>query len=326
MSGLDAFLTSPARTRPHVNHRSSSPGNDFPDDQSDPNAPPVTPLNLAFPDISTALIGRKRPAEDMAQYTESAARHVRLKPDSKEELLRFAEASPVEQGIWLAARLLSQQERLDTLQPAESVYHIPTKLQGKLDKTAFLVIVDHTVPAYLVKDILVKRVQAHLEKHPSWGWTPEVKGDKSKTKVLVQRIRNKLTHSRNEIKSLLEKSIGEVNEAGVRTGHTNVYDLSRQIIALGSRVAPDAKVSLDLCVRVAFLRAKVQENPGSDFWTCVDTYLEKVRVSKNYQAERISEVFSFIYEADLLKFDGKLSAAELAALNEIRPDTFPDAD
>ncbi|KAJ7937504.1 hypothetical protein B0H13DRAFT_1852476 [Mycena leptocephala] len=189
-------------------------------------------------------------------------------------------------GNWIAARLLAHEERLDTIIPAESVYHIPGKLQGKLDKTCFLVIVDHSIPAYLSKDLPLKRVQDHLEKYPSFGWTTEVKADKSKLKVLLSCMRTKLTHNWNNIKNL--------------------------IIALGVRVAPETKLSLDFCVRVALL----------DYWTKVDDYLERLRVKNNNDPERIAEVFRAIYNKDTDMFKVKLGQKEHAALSAVQPEVF----
>lgn len=81
MSLLESFLTSPERGPP----RSSSPVNGN-DDELPGFGPSTESLSLNVNPIQS----RKRPAEDMTQYAESAARNVRLRPDNKEELLRFA--------------------------------------------------------------------------------------------------------------------------------------------------------------------------------------------------------------------------------------------
>ncbi|KAJ7820177.1 hypothetical protein B0H14DRAFT_2600161 [Mycena olivaceomarginata] len=148
-----------------------------------------------------------------------------------------------------------------------------------------------TIPAYLSKDFPLKRVQDHLEKYPSFGWTAEVK-----LKVLLSRMRTKLTHNRNNIKNL--------------------------IIASGVRVAPETKLSLDFCVRVALLRAKVKEYPGQDYWTKVDDYLEQLRVKKNNDPERTAEVFGAIYNEDTDMFKVKLGQKEHAALSAVQPEVF----
>ncbi|KAJ7810172.1 hypothetical protein B0H14DRAFT_3151346 [Mycena olivaceomarginata] len=316
MPGIDRFLDSPVRgSSCSATGCGSSPLDGF--NGLGTEEPPTI-------DPSLQAVSRKRPAEDMTQYAEATARNVRLKPDAKAELLKFAEASGQEQGIWLAARLLAQEERLDAIQPAESVYHMSQKLQGKLDKTCFLVLVDHSIPAYLTNDVPVKRVQTHLEKYPSFGWTAEIKADRTKTKVLLARIRTKLTHGRNNVKNLLEKSIGTVDADGVRHDYVDLYKLASNILGLGSRVAPDTKLSLDFCVHVALFCAKVQESPGQDYWNKVDEYLEQVRVKKDNNAVRIAEVFGQIYDQDILQFDVKPDRKELEALSSVRPEVFVD--
>ncbi|KAJ7770389.1 hypothetical protein B0H14DRAFT_3590650 [Mycena olivaceomarginata] len=309
MPRINRFLDSPVRgSSGSATGHGSSPLNGF-------NGLGTEELPVIDPSLQAA--SRKRSAK-------AAARNVCLKPDPKAELLKFAEGQ--EQGIWLAARLLAQEERLDVIQPAESVYHMSQKLQfrGGLDKTCSLVLIDHSIPAYLTNDVPVKRVQTHLEKYPSFGWTAEIKADKTKTKVLLARVRTKLTHGRNNIKNLLEKSIGTVDADGVRHDYVDLYKLASNVLALGSRVAPDTKLSLDFCVRVALLHAKVQESPGQDYWNKVDEYLEQVRVKKDNDAVRIAEVFEQIYDQDILQFDVKPDRKELEALSSVRPEVFVD--
>ncbi|KAJ7833544.1 hypothetical protein B0H14DRAFT_3710629 [Mycena olivaceomarginata] len=106
--------------------------------------------------------------------------------------------------------------------------------------------------------------------------------------------------------------------------YVDLYKLASNVLALGSRVAPDTKLSLDFCVRVALLRAKVQESPGQDYWNKVDEYLEQVRVKKDNDAVRIAEVFGQIYDQDILQFDVKPDRKELEALSSVRPEVFVD--
>ncbi|KAJ7793350.1 hypothetical protein B0H14DRAFT_2622976 [Mycena olivaceomarginata] len=84
------------------------------------------------------------------------------------------------------------------------------------------------------------------------------------------------------------------------------------------------KLSLDFCVSVALLRAKVQESPGQDYWSKVDEYLEQVRVKKDNNTMWITEVFGQIYDQDILQLDVKLDRKELEALSSVRPEVFVD--
>lgn len=83
---------------------------------------------------------------------------------------------------------------------------------------AFLTLVDHKAPSYVHKsatsgpvvrllvcfqctfDLSFMALQNYLEKHPSWGLTSEVKGDKAKYEVIKGRARYQLTKFRNLIK------------------------------------------------------------------------------------------------------------------------------
>lgn len=85
MPGINRFLNSPVRgSSGSATGRGSSPLNGF-------NGLGTEELPVIDPILQAA--SRKRPAEDMTQYAEAAARNVRLKPDAKAELLKFAEVS-----------------------------------------------------------------------------------------------------------------------------------------------------------------------------------------------------------------------------------------
>ncbi|KAJ7880543.1 hypothetical protein B0H14DRAFT_3434412 [Mycena olivaceomarginata] len=92
------------------------------------------------------------------------------------------------------------------------------------------------------------------------------------------------------------------------------YKLTSNILGLGSRVAPGTKLSLDFCVRVALLCAKVQESPGQDYWNKVNEYLEQVCVKKDNNTVWIAKVFGQIYDQDILQLDVKPNQKELEAL------------
>ncbi|KAJ7448847.1 hypothetical protein B0H11DRAFT_2247487 [Mycena galericulata] len=175
-SALDSFLTSPVRRRSNSPTHGAS-GTGSPRGQDTANGLSQTPLGTTLPALDLTMTPSRR--------------------------MKFVAATPQQQGAWLAAHILHLNERFDALQPSETVYHIPEMLKGQLEKSAFLAIIDAAVAAYLEKDILVKHVKAHL-----------AQADKSKTRVLITRIRAKLTHARNDMKSLLDKSLGTVDVDG----------------------------------------------------------------------------------------------------------------
>ncbi|KAJ7306732.1 hypothetical protein DFH08DRAFT_975974 [Mycena albidolilacea] len=123
---------------------------------------------------------RKRPAEEMVQYAEATARQLRLKLESTHSLKEYSQLLAPEQSIWLAGRLLAQNEVLSTLQAPEAVYHMPLTLEGAIDEYVFLVLLDPTASTYVAqgKTGPLHRLTGYLLKLPSSGLTSTIMADK----------------------------------------------------------------------------------------------------------------------------------------------------
>ncbi|KAJ7836513.1 hypothetical protein B0H13DRAFT_2368684 [Mycena leptocephala] len=214
---------------------------------------------------------RKRPApEDLGQYANSLSRKLRLKLQAHEELRLFSQLTGPQQSVWIAAHLLEGSDQLSSLVPAEARYRIPTGLEGRIDMGAFLTLVDHKAPSYVHKSATsgpVVRLLNYLEKHPSWGLTSEVKGDKAKYEVIKGRARYQLTKFRNLIKDAIKDSVGHACDPAdvvpggpTRKDAQDILVLCQRVLALGAKVAPDVKLSAELAGRMAYVCFIYQKN------------------------------------------------------------------
>ncbi|KAJ7104569.1 hypothetical protein C8R43DRAFT_1141002 [Mycena crocata] len=250
---------------------------------------------------------RKRPAEDMGQYAEHIGRKLRLTTEACGALKDFSQLSAPQQSLWIAGHILGSEIQMSSLVPAESVYRIPSGLEGRVDMAAFKALVDHTAPSYVAKSNgPTLRVLKFLEKHPSWGLTLEVKSDKPKYTVIQNRVRDKLTHYRNLIKVAIEESLGGVRDSSevispglpTRKDALDIVTLCQRILAIGAKVAPDVKTSMELVARVAYLRhhyqAKENDNKhkAPQFWESVDSGLAEIRALTRENKEETSRLFS----------------------------------
>ncbi|KAJ7778813.1 hypothetical protein DFH07DRAFT_766014 [Mycena maculata] len=302
------------------------------DDQDDnelgpgpgPNAPSASDGRSSSPfpsDLQAQNLNlnpRKRHAEDMGQYADQVSRKLRLAPEAQEELKNFSQLSGPQQSVWIAARMLDTKTQVSALVPAESVYHMPIGLEGHVDKTSFLALIDHKAPNYVNKANSPKaRVLAYLEKHPSWGLTVQVKHDKSKFDVISLRVRDKLTAFRNLIKSAIEESLGTARDPlevlapgeATRVDAIDIVTLCQRILAIGAKVAPDVKVSMEMAARVAYLRFHYQTQVDAGrpkaprFWSDVDTGLTEIRTTATGgSAEGMTRLFSRALNDDLVMY------------------------
>ncbi|KAJ7836547.1 hypothetical protein B0H14DRAFT_3870752 [Mycena olivaceomarginata] len=163
--------------------------------------------------------------------------------------------------------------------------------QGRIERAAFLVIVDPATPCYVHKGGPINRVIGYLGKH---GLTPDIKNDKSKFPVYQKLSGLRLTHYRNVTRDLIGASRGTARDPGktvppgqaTRKDAVYILDLTQSILLLGSKATPDAKLSLALVARVAWLRwvyeaILAKSGPGAPkYWDGVDTRFADMRKQK----------------------------------------------
>ncbi|KAI0684233.1 hypothetical protein BC835DRAFT_1422423, partial [Cytidiella melzeri] len=238
---------------------------------------------------------RKRPADNLEQFAKSHGRNMRLKGDVQEDLQKFSALTLEQQMVWVAARFLAQETKLDSMQ-VESVYQIPPKLDDRIETYTFLMLVSPSISAYVTNDGPVKSLIKHLEKTPSWGLTAEVQINKHKKRVITTKIHLRFSHRRNDIKKLLRQSVS----APVM----DIVALCEAVLALGEKVST-AKPSIQLAAQFAFLRNVYCTNMdtqtkkvGDNYWNLVDAKLEEIRNTKGPDADKTSQALGIILRED----------------------------
>ncbi|EAU92085.2 hypothetical protein CC1G_09606 [Coprinopsis cinerea okayama7 len=265
----------------------------------------------------TATTSRKRPYEDYTTFATQAARNVRLRPGSEGEkaVVQFAKLSSPAQRIALYANLQSMSEHLHTINPADAMYEIPSKLVHRIDRSAFLTLISPTCSRYLKQRGPLGMILEHLEAHPSWGLTTAIKEDKSKYDIIVKKIQKALTNRRNAIKSTLKASLEiiapEDRATNDKTGKTDIVQLTDNILSGGdSLVVRRPAATLAMLARFAYLRGlyvdsieKPKEEPElvKDFWKGVDMKLQEVREVKETE-QRLSSYFAGVLELDFARW------------------------
>ncbi|KAH9918681.1 uncharacterized protein B0H18DRAFT_1122931 [Fomitopsis serialis] len=134
-------------------------------------------------------VGDKRRAEDdLIQSAQQMGRRVRLKPAAQQALDGVATI------LWIVARMLKHEERLDTIQPAEAQWTLPRGLKEKIEVYSHLIIVSPLLPAYVRGTIPNKRIVSLFERHTQWGYTPEVCNNSHKNLIVMKRITQRICY------------------------------------------------------------------------------------------------------------------------------------
>ncbi|KAJ3559423.1 hypothetical protein NM688_g351 [Phlebia brevispora] len=271
--------------------------------------PPYTQLSSRPPgsnsvrniDSSAPTRGRKRPLEDHTVTVQRTARRMKLSSESEQTMLKFILASEEEQNIMLLGLILQTRERVDQIQPATAAFKLPQKLHDQIEKYATDVLLCPELSAYCKQP--TKILLDIFEHHPSWGYTKDVKTDVRKSNVVRVRIQNRLTDRRNSIKAAIARSLGTVDEQGIRTGFVDIFGLLEDVIRqVRPQFNADMGITLLMCGRFAFLRGTYLAHPGLNFWKEVDIALENVRTEFKDRPKVLSLYFKRILENDLRNY------------------------
>jgi len=250
---------------------------------------------------------------DIRQFVDPVATEVGLGDELKAKLKKFAKLSPVEQQLWLAARLISIDARTDKLEAPEAAFDIPSRMLNKIEKLILVVLVSPKISAYL-NDVAVNMIMVYLAKHPSLGLTKEVGQDKTKCSVITSRVRLRLGQRRNQVKALIAASLGTPTDVALAPDQLQTRNDAQDIVALCDSIVNLAKkhvtieLSLPLAARVAFLRSVYLHKRGTNedvepsdvkkYWESVDGKLKSMREDKKDDAERISRCFGRYLKTD----------------------------
>ncbi|KAL6302043.1 hypothetical protein BKA93DRAFT_827851 [Sparassis latifolia] len=245
---------------------------------------------------ATLRTSSKWPAEDLTQFASLAAHRVRLKPAGEKELDRVSKLSLAERAMWTCAHMLKIEEHLEAIQPADAQWDLPRTLKDKIDHYTFALLLSPVLPFYLAKNTAplgpIKLVMGILEKHPSWSFTKEVKGDKYKFDNCELKEVITLSLGPEGLSEAHSEQMGTVSKAPKKKTpdpvQLDVVELCKALAA--KHAATHVIISLEMCARVAFLRKLLLEmiknpqlEPTSGYWAFVDAQLSIVR--ERYAAE-----------------------------------------
>ncbi|KAI0071056.1 hypothetical protein K474DRAFT_1776424 [Panus rudis PR-1116 ss-1] len=261
--------------------------------------------------VQTGLSNKRPATEDALQFANAVGRQVRLKTEHQEELKKIASFdSDTARILWIGAQLLKNTERLDAINPPDAQWKLPSNLYNKIELYTFLIITSPKCCVYVRnKNGPIKALTSILEKHPSWGYTSEVRDDKYKNDIVEERIRQRLTDRRASLKTAISKSIGDSGPDPTQpnTNCQDILELAQAVIQIHN--ASDSVVTLELCARLAYLRFvllknEVEAHPKyrGKYWQVVDQRLQQIRSEPD--ARKIHNGFKAKLRADIQKYPG----------------------
>ncbi|KAF5371373.1 hypothetical protein D9615_009667 [Tricholomella constricta] len=253
---------------------------------------------------------RKRPGEDLTQFSELVAREKKLKADEKTALLKFTKRSEAERSVIMYSEVLQLTSFMRTLTPPEVVFSIPEGLKKRIDNACFESLTEHSAAAYVTNDVPVNVVVAKLKES---SFVEKItRDDKGAWDAVTSRVRAKLSDQRYLIKTAILESMfaskpkkkkGNLVEPWVPVPRESPLTILDTCVAVVNvHKAAKVKTSVELCVRVAFLRHILHKFPTiADYWELIDRELASAR-SKHTEPKHLSKFFVKVLEMDKKEF------------------------
>ncbi|KZT18757.1 hypothetical protein NEOLEDRAFT_1173404 [Neolentinus lepideus HHB14362 ss-1] len=254
-------------------NRQSSPPPSFPlsDEQQSTSELSPTPESLR---VTPATANRKRGSEDL------------LSKDQR--------------TVWSAATLLCIQNSVSLLHPPEA-WTMQETLKKKIDVYSAAIILSPKLSAYVTGNVARDTLVQVLKRHPSWGFTQEVREAPAQNDAVLALISAKLTDRRYSVKKMIADSLGTASEDSEYARRNNSVDIITLCNMLATKVFKRAKVvvTVPMCGRIAFLRQVYYEHPdaGDKYWSTMDRCLREFR-EKFPDEARLSSAIGLILTQD----------------------------
>ncbi|KAJ4468176.1 hypothetical protein J3R30DRAFT_3715103 [Lentinula aciculospora] len=206
-------------------------------------------------------LGKRSLPADLDQTALAVSRNIKLKPDSEKELKKFVSLSEGKQHVWLGGWLLQLQEKCNGIDPPDSTYNIPKKLQVAIKAAVIKTLLDPGLPGYLTA---MAKFTAYLTADASCDY-PSIKDDSTKNNVVISIT---IPHACPILMISLKMQVSFVSEK--KAEPDSVLQLGEVIInKLGASAG--TKVTLALAAHIAFLR-KIYVDNCDEKGVCDDSF------------------------------------------------------
>ncbi|KAE9387405.1 hypothetical protein BT96DRAFT_948398 [Gymnopus androsaceus JB14] len=247
-------------------------------------------------------LGKHSLPPDMDQTVWAVSQKIKLKSDSEQELRKFAGASEEEQRIWLCRWILQLRETCDVIEPAESVYNMPKKLQIAIKAAVVKTLLDPRLPAYLNG---MTKFARNLAADTDSGYNRN-KDDHTKNKAVKSYACGKFDCHHSNMKKCIQNSF--ISER--KQDPNNIIELCTNIV---NKLGADSNaISVPLAAHMAYLcklylvKHNAQSIYNGDYWKDVDKALEVLQTKED---RAISNEFKTALDEDIHLY-GKAGALE----------------
>ncbi|KAI9062111.1 hypothetical protein FKP32DRAFT_1677703 [Trametes sanguinea] len=210
----------------------------------------------------------------------------RLRAEQQRSLEIFSTDTLRTQNIKLFAELNSITNKLDKIVSSAPTYQVSESLAKNIYSYALGVMFSSKLGAY--KGTVPLNHVLNIVKRFRFDLPADIERNPADWSKVVGEVQDVLTQIRSRIKKALRASM----KGSTPAEHQNIYELTQDLIARSS-----CKITVQLCARVALMRAVYVEDSSDRFWNSVDEFLGRIR-TKADTPEKLVRAFKHLLHED----------------------------
>ncbi|KAJ7140472.1 hypothetical protein C8R43DRAFT_954770 [Mycena crocata] len=244
----------------------------------------------------------------------------RLRTDQIHELTVFVNEPASLREAKLLATLFALDNKVDKIVTSKPAYEVSTDLEKNIANYVPAVLLSSKITSYKgngPKDVLLNLLKKHRGDMPVG--IENIPSDWSKVTAVTQET---LTQKRSNIKKAIQQVLEinwslKINKTDTvnapAQNQQNIFDLTQALVK-----GTQCTVNIELCARVALMRAVYLKHPDSNYWNKVDVHLAKIREEADGDLAKVNRAFRHLLTADQNKHGVKDYTLEEKIVDEFQ--------
>ncbi|EDR04322.1 uncharacterized protein LACBIDRAFT_304934 [Laccaria bicolor S238N-H82] len=244
--------------------------------------------NSETEDFTTSVPATPMPHTNILTFARRYAVEKNLKPAQMQEVLDFVKRPLDERFLMLFVACIQSRDNEASLARALASWVPSSTTETNIQTYSRLVMLSPKLKGY--KDSVAEKYLWTITRNLRWDIPDAVFSNPAATGKLTERIRYHLTQNRSTLKKKIAASlVGKTKDE-----HQHIFTLAQAVVANTSMT-----VSIQLCARLALLRAEYIDFPGSTFYSKVDARLSTIRTNFRDNPSKITRFFHEVLNVDV---------------------------
>ncbi|KAJ7909748.1 hypothetical protein B0H13DRAFT_2330099 [Mycena leptocephala] len=268
--------------------RTDDSGNPLDSEDEDTNDDDELPRTIVPPSDSGSDGIASTSNGNMVAFAKQFATHKRLKPSQISEVEAFAADSVAARQIKIYTVSLLLEDKLASIVTGTPDFAVSSSLDKNMRQLAYGIMISTKIASY--KGRVATAHLLNILKKQRFDLPPGIEFIPSDWQRVKSRAEYQLTQCRATLKKFLKASMPEDVPP---QKHSNIFKLGQRFVKDTQTV-----LTVELCARIAVMRAQFLLFPGEDFWDELDIHLTWMREKANFDENKVSKAFKAALKED----------------------------